>query len=79
MDDEVQPLARNKTWHLVSPDNVIDCKWVYKVKRQVDGSLDRYKARLVAKGFKQRHEIIDYEDTFKPGHHGCNYLNYFIN
>jgi hypothetical protein len=66
MDDEVQPLARNKTWHLVSPDNVIDCKWVYKVKRQVDRSLDRYKARLVAKGFKQRHEIIDYEDTFKP-------------
>lgn len=57
---------KNDTWHLVPPKkgtNVIDYKWVYKVKRKADGSLDRYKARLVAKGFKQRHGI-DYEDTF---------------
>lgn len=68
MDAEYHALIKNQTSHLVSPQagrNVIDCKWVYKVKRKADGSLDRYKARLVAKGFKQRYGI-DYEDTFCP-------------
>jgi hypothetical protein len=43
--------------------NIIDCKWIYKIKMKSDGSIHRYKARLVAIGFKQRYEI-DYEDTF---------------
>jgi hypothetical protein len=68
MDEEYNALITNKTWHLVPPtrgQNVIDCKWVYKVKRKADGTIERYKARLVAKGFKQQYDI-DYEETFSP-------------
>lgn len=50
MDVEFLALQKNKTGHLVPPQkgkNIIDCKWVYKVKRRSDGKIDRYKARLV--------------------------------
>jgi histone deacetylase 1/2 len=66
MEEEYNALLANKTWHLVPPNNnhnLIDCKWVYRIKRKADGSIDHYKARLVAKSFNQRYGI-DYEDTF---------------
>jgi len=68
MNKEYDALMKNRTWHLVPAPkhkNVIRCKWVYKVKRKADGSMDRYKAQLVAKGYKQQY-VIDYEDTFNP-------------
>jgi histone deacetylase 1/2 len=55
MQDEYDALIANNTWHLVPPSpnkNFIDCNWVYRVKKNVNGTIDRYKARLVAKGFK---------------------------
>jgi hypothetical protein len=33
---------------------VVDCKWVYKLKKGVDDKVERYKARLVAKGYSQK-------------------------
>lgn len=56
MKDEVDALDINKTWDIVTlpPGKVtIGCKWVYKIKYFVDGSIERYKARLVALGNKQ--------------------------
>jgi hypothetical protein len=55
MDTEFSALQQNGTWQLVPPRpgvNIIDSKWVYKIKRNSDGSIERYKARLVAKGFR---------------------------
>ena len=66
MEEEFQALQKNKTWHLVPSHrhkNLIYCKWVFRINRKSDGTIDRYKARLVVKGFKQRYGI-DYEDTF---------------
>jgi hypothetical protein len=68
MDEEFSALMKNKAWHLVpghQANNVIDCKWIYKVKHKSDGTIDHYKVRLVAKGFNQRYRI-DYEDNFSP-------------
>ena len=67
MEKEFVALLCN-TWQLVltTPNgNIIDCKWVYKLKHNPDGIIDRYKAKLVAKGFTQTHGL-DYFETSSP-------------
>lgn len=66
MQEELDALIKNDTWELdPKPKNqpVVGCKWVYTIKLQPDGSLDRYKARLVAQGYKQQYGI-DYGEIF---------------
>lgn len=66
MQEEYDALLRNNTWSLVDKPldkNIVGCKRVFKVKRNADGSVQRYKARLVAKGYNQI-PSFDFQETF---------------
>lgn len=68
MDCEIEAIERNKTWELTdlpSGHRAIDLKWVYKVKRDINGEVLKHKARLVAKGYVQKFGI-DFEEVFAP-------------
>jgi len=68
MAEEFIALIKTGTWTLVpknSSMNIVGSKWVFRIKRNADGSIERYKARLVAKGFHQQ-EGVDYFETYNP-------------
>lgn len=45
--------------------NILQNKWVFRIKRNSDGSIQHYKARMVANRFHQQ-EGLDYGETFSP-------------
>ncbi|KAL9238973.1 hypothetical protein vseg_013336 [Gypsophila vaccaria] len=68
MQSEIDSMHTNQVWDLVDlPDKVrpLQCKWIYKIKRSLDGQPDVYKARLVAKGFTQV-QGLHYDEIFAP-------------
>ncbi|GAQ92752.1 protein with reverse transcriptase [Klebsormidium nitens] len=68
MDEEMRSLLENGTWELVErPEGVkpVPMKWVYKIKRDALGNVERYKSRLVAKGYLQK-QGIDFEEVYAP-------------
>src|SRR6202795_4458252 len=65
---ELATLKAAGTWTVVKrPENtnVVDSKWVFRIKKNSAGEIEKHKARLVARGFTQIHGV-DYYETFAP-------------
>jgi hypothetical protein len=68
IEAELLALLARGTWDYVDiPEgtNLVDNKWVFKVKYTPDGRIDRFKARLVARGYSQM-KGQDFDETFAP-------------
>jgi len=68
MELEMKAKHQNGTWELVPlppTKRTIGCKWVYTVKFDPNGLVERLKVRLVAKGYIQTYGT-DYDETFSP-------------
>ena len=66
MVEEYDSIVKNSAWEIVPrpvEKSMVVSRWIYKVKKVADGSVEKHKARFVAHGFSQI-EGIDYDETF---------------
>lgn len=67
IEEELKAHEENNTWTIIDKTDkkAITSKWIFKIKRNKDGEIEKYKARLCARGFSQVKDI-DYSETFAP-------------
>lgn len=68
VQEEVRVLEENDTWEVVDlppGKRAISCRWIFKIKRDNKGEIERYKVRLVIRGNEQK-QGFDYEETYAP-------------
>ena len=66
MVEKCHSIMKNDVWKIVSRHegkSVVTSRWLYKVKYDADGSVEKYKAQFVARWFSQV-EGVDYDETF---------------
>lgn len=65
MEEELEAMRKNNVYTIVDkPPNqkIVGSRWVFKIKRNANGTIERYKARLVARGFSQ----VTEQETYSP-------------
>ncbi|GMF20513.1 unnamed protein product [Phytophthora fragariaefolia] len=68
IDKEGRSLIAHGTWKLVplpKGKRALTSKWVFKIKYDAQGNVERYKARLVIRGYEQV-KYVDYDEIFAP-------------
>lgn len=53
------------SYQFASHKKSVDYRWIFKIKENLGGSLQKHKARLVDKRYHQEHEL-DFNETFSP-------------
>ena len=73
VDVELNSMEKNNVWMIINRPtsknyekrpNIIDSKWVFKKKNDVDDSI-KYEARLVIRGFKDKN-LYELTETYAP-------------
>ena len=68
MDEEIECIQKNQTWEPVDVPKdkyVINVKWLYKTKQDVEGNVQKHEEIMVTRGFTQQLDI-DFYETFAP-------------
>jgi hypothetical protein len=80
---EMEVLHQNGTWEQVAflpSKKTIGCKWVYTIKFNLDGSVERLKGHSVAKGYTKIYGI-DYDEVFSSCQnflYSCGYVHWLL-
>ena len=54
MVEEYDSIVRNSVWDVVlrpEDKSIVSSRWIYKVKKAANGSVEKHKARFLARGF----------------------------
>jgi hypothetical protein len=68
VEKELGSLDKARTWDVVdrvAGKKEVRSRWVFKIKRLADGSVDKFKPRFVAQGFSPR-PGFDFDETYAP-------------
>ncbi|KAI0999804.1 hypothetical protein K3495_g8395 [Podosphaera aphanis] len=80
IEEELNSILSDKTWVEKIPPkrvNQVTSKWVFTVKMNSDGTVERFKVKLVARGFTQEYGV-DFTETFAPTVQMATLRSFFV-